>query len=212
MAGLRELKKRQTVRAILSTAEQLFTEKGYEKTAVSEIADGSCVATKTVYNYFSTKSQIAISILMSRTEVAAAEVETFLQSVQGRFEETMLAISLPYWDAVAKLDRALLREAIGRSISDPIHFGTDYQILLNRTVPFQVRRAIEGLRNRGELKESFTNDRLCQLVLGARNNVFIRYVTSDSTSVAQSIELLEVYFAAFSEGVSLARSDHTSKR
>ena len=56
--GLRERKKARTRRLIADTAARLFSERGYEHVAVSDVAREAEVAEQTVYNYFRTKEQL----------------------------------------------------------------------------------------------------------------------------------------------------------
>ena len=56
--GLRDLKKARTRRLIADTAARLFSERGYERVVVSDVARAAEVAEQTVYNYFPTKEQL----------------------------------------------------------------------------------------------------------------------------------------------------------
>ena len=56
--GLRERKKARTRRLIADTAARLFSERGYENVAVSDVAREAEVAEQTVYNYFPTKERL----------------------------------------------------------------------------------------------------------------------------------------------------------
>lgn len=58
MAGIREKKKRETRKAIMQAAVQLFSEKGFEKTSIEELAKMANIGKGTVYSYFQTKSDI----------------------------------------------------------------------------------------------------------------------------------------------------------
>jgi len=57
-AGLRERKKQQTRELIAETARRLFSEGGFERVSVAEIARAADVAEKTVFNYFPTKEDL----------------------------------------------------------------------------------------------------------------------------------------------------------
>jgi AcrR family transcriptional regulator len=56
--GLRERKKQQTRELIAETARGLFTERGFERVTVAEIARAADVAEQTVFNYFPTKEDL----------------------------------------------------------------------------------------------------------------------------------------------------------
>jgi AcrR family transcriptional regulator len=56
--GLRERKKQRTRQLIADTARRLFSERGFERVTVAEIARGAEVAEATVFNYFPTKEDL----------------------------------------------------------------------------------------------------------------------------------------------------------
>ena len=68
MTGLRERKKLQTRRHIAETARRLFSERGFERVPVAEVARVADVAETTVFNYFSTKEDLVYWQLASFEE------------------------------------------------------------------------------------------------------------------------------------------------
>lgn len=57
----RERKKRQTRHALLRTALALFTDKGYDRTAVREITDAVDISERTFFRYFASKEDLVLS-------------------------------------------------------------------------------------------------------------------------------------------------------
>jgi AcrR family transcriptional regulator len=58
MAGIRETKKRETRKAIMRAAMTLFSEKGFDKTSIEELAKAAGIGKGTIYGYFQTKTDI----------------------------------------------------------------------------------------------------------------------------------------------------------
>ncbi|MDK9707137.1 MAG: TetR/AcrR family transcriptional regulator [Desulforhopalus sp.] len=58
MAGVRETKKQQTRKAIMRAAMTLFSEKGFDKTSIEELAKAAGIGKGTIYGYFQTKMDI----------------------------------------------------------------------------------------------------------------------------------------------------------
>jgi AcrR family transcriptional regulator len=58
MASIREKKKQQTRQAIMQAAVKLFSEKGFEKTSIEELAKEAGIGKGTIYSYFQTKNDI----------------------------------------------------------------------------------------------------------------------------------------------------------
>jgi len=75
--GLRERKKQQTRELLADTARRLFTERGFERVSVAEVARAADVSEKTVFNYFPTKEDL----VYWRLETFEAEL---LETIRGR--------------------------------------------------------------------------------------------------------------------------------
>ena len=75
MAGLREHKKAATRRAITTAAVRLFSENGYEKTSIEDIAHEAGIGKATVYGYFANKEEIFLSYCDDELEEAFAGLQ-----------------------------------------------------------------------------------------------------------------------------------------
>jgi AcrR family transcriptional regulator len=123
--GLRERKKQQTREAIAETARRLFSERGFERVTVAEIAREADVAEKTVFNYFPTKEDLVYW-----------RMESFEEELLGTIRERAPGESvLAAFERFAKQPRGLLaaRDAEARKRLDAItRMITDSPALLAR--------------------------------------------------------------------------------
>lgn len=76
MAGIRETKKRETRQAIMQAAVTLFSEKGFEKTSIEELAKAAGIGKGTIYGYFQTKSDILHAFCEDELEILHEELTT----------------------------------------------------------------------------------------------------------------------------------------
>ena len=74
MTGLRERKKEQTRRHIADTARGLFTERGFDRVTIAQVAQAADVAVQTVFNYFPTKEDLVYWRLSSFEDELLAAV------------------------------------------------------------------------------------------------------------------------------------------
>jgi AcrR family transcriptional regulator len=91
--GLRERKKQRTRELIAETARRLFTERGFERVTVAEIAREAEVSDQTVFNYFPTKEDLVYWRLGSFEEelLAAVRERGPGESVLAAFRRFILA-------------------------------------------------------------------------------------------------------------------------
>jgi AcrR family transcriptional regulator len=119
--GLRERKKQQTRELLAETARRLFTERGFERVSVAEIAREADVSEKTVFNYFPTKEDLVYWRLESfedellRTIRERAAGESVLDAF-GRFVRQPRGM-LGQYDAEARERLAALTRMIVESPS-----------------------------------------------------------------------------------------------
>ncbi|MFB7913856.1 TetR/AcrR family transcriptional regulator [Streptomyces sp. NPDC056061] len=59
--SLRERKKAQTRRRLVAAATELFSERGFDKVSVAEIAEAAEVSKMTVFNYFASKEDLVLA-------------------------------------------------------------------------------------------------------------------------------------------------------
>ncbi|MBP2633238.1 MAG: putative TetR family transcriptional regulator, partial [Firmicutes bacterium] len=74
----RERKKINSKKAIVDAAVKLFSQKGYQETAVADIMNEADLGIGTFYNYFQSKEEILKSLLSEIVEEINAFYETLL--------------------------------------------------------------------------------------------------------------------------------------
>ncbi len=117
--GLRERKKQQTRQLIAETARRLFTERGFDRVTVSEVARAAEVSEQTVFNYFPRKEDLVYWRLESFEEelLAAIREREPGESVLGAFGRFVRAPRgmLGKYDAEARERLAALTRMITES-------------------------------------------------------------------------------------------------
>ena len=132
--GLRERKKAQTRELLAETARRLFSERGFERVSVAEIAREADVSEKTVFNYFPTKEDLVYWRLESFEEEllgtirSRAEGESVLDAF-GRFVRMPRGMLASY-DEEARERLAALSRMIA---SSPALLAREQQIFAGYT-------------------------------------------------------------------------------
>lgn len=103
--GLRDRKKKQRNKRIFAAGEKLFKEKGYEDVTISDIAKEADVGVGTIYNYFSSKNEILLSIVAE----ICAEKKPEEKIHPGDPVRTLVDYLSAYFDEFVKLDRDIWR-------------------------------------------------------------------------------------------------------
>src|SRR5688572_22350891 len=88
--GLRERKKERLRQAILDTSLQLFKERGYEQTRISDIAASVEIGEATLYRYFASKEAIVNEISAMAVQMPAEQLPDLRTDV--RVEEHVRSV------------------------------------------------------------------------------------------------------------------------
>lgn len=155
VTSLRHRKKEATRQRILKTALRLFSESGFEKPTVEEIAAAADVGKGTIYNYFRTKEDILVAF-MSQQE------ERVQERVRRHLKRDLAAISLLtlYLHEHFRLKRPY-REFTRVFLSQVILRGTEiapYIEAMQPAVDKTLRSLFESLRARGHMRKDVDID------------------------------------------------------
>ena len=91
--GLRERKKQRTREQIAEAARELFTEHGFDRVTVAQVARAAEVSEQTVFNYFATKEDLVYWRLGTFEEELLATIREHAagESVLAAFRRFLLA-------------------------------------------------------------------------------------------------------------------------
>lgn len=146
--GLRERKKLRTRNALIRSALELFSLKGYEGTTVDEIAAAVDVSQRTFFRYFANKEEVALSL--QEVEEARAFAALLARPAD---EPPLVAVrntALVSWDGI--------KEAIRAVVPLSLHLDTQRMIestpqllaaRLRRLAALEERLAVELARREG---------------------------------------------------------------
>jgi AcrR family transcriptional regulator len=122
-AGLRERQKAAREQRILRAAEVLFARRGYAATAIEDVARRAGLAVGTVYNYFASKSELALALLRRETRETLAAGDIAVASGQADPRRAVTRLLEVYVDLLARHERALLRELFSAALAAPETIG-----------------------------------------------------------------------------------------
>ena len=79
---------------VLSTALQLFTDRGYFSTSMRDITRASDVSTGSIYHYFKDKEGVATALYQSMTGRMCAELQTIVQHHESAHDQCRAVVRL----------------------------------------------------------------------------------------------------------------------
>jgi AcrR family transcriptional regulator len=109
-AGLREQKRKQTLRRITDAGIRLFGLKGYEATTLEDIAAEAGISRRTFFHYFKSKDEILLSMQRGLGEhlVAALRAQPRDKPPFAATRDAMLGLVAPYSrDELLAIDRLM---------------------------------------------------------------------------------------------------------
>jgi AcrR family transcriptional regulator len=90
MQGIREQKKRKTRSAIMEAAVHLFSENGFERTSIQQLAQAAGIGKGTIYSYFQTKTEIFHAFCEDELDFIRSELLTKTDPESPLIEQLMV--------------------------------------------------------------------------------------------------------------------------
>jgi AcrR family transcriptional regulator len=117
-------KKRDKRQRLIESAERVFSQTGYERATVDMVAADAGISKGSVYNYFSSKSELFLAVFIDRipdehgelmqqitaTDDAAAKIEILLDwwYANGVQSDTLTPLVLEFWLSAARHEDSVI--------------------------------------------------------------------------------------------------------
>lgn len=183
MSKLREKQKEQRRNSILSATADLFLNKGYHDTTIEEVAELAEVGVATVYNYFYSKSELALALFLRGTRELMEEGEKILRSPPSDAVDAVSALLGTYLKGMAeRYDKKLLRELIAITFNEQLSYrrraiGLDYMLVT------QLSELIEHMRERGQIAREVRTGEAAFLIYGIFCTDFMIFIVDDNMTL-----------------------------
>lgn len=168
------LAREQRVEAILAAAQAVFSERGYEHAAVSEIAERAGVVEGTVYKYFESKRALLLNVVEQWYERMVEDYTRDLAGISGARERLRFII----WRHLRTVhDNPQLCSLMFREVrSEQDYYELDLHGMIRRYTRFVVTIVEEG-QHSGEFRADVSPTLLRDMVFGCIEHRSWNYIS-----------------------------------
>lgn len=104
---------------IVAAARQLFSERGFHKTAMADLADFAQVSVGAIYRSFTSKSDIIRAIILTDTEETFGQLQAEIDEVRAGRTTGDAAVERLIMEWLSKRDDALNHEIVAEGHRNP---------------------------------------------------------------------------------------------
>lgn len=184
LSGLREQKKKRTQMNIIEQASILFQLHGYERTTMQDVANACELGVGTLYNYYTSKSDLLMAILGVGID---SNMDEYLRIIQ---DETITGMTKAhnlinlFSKNIFTHPKVILRETIRLVISNKGDGPSVASSLISADTHFlrMIKGCFESEIANGRLSESFQLTEAIAILYGVLRSETLSYIMSDETS------------------------------
>jgi AcrR family transcriptional regulator len=193
LVSLREAKKQQTHRTILTEASRLFVEVGYEKTTLADIASACQIGVGTIYNYFPSKPVILLSLFEDGLDEDIAFIGSILGDAQLLGIDKISRITERFVSSLLDKPRSLLREMMRLTLSNDVDAPQILRSVFHADETFLqlVRQCIQSDIQAGKYEPRFQLEQAIAVYYNVLRSEIFKSVTSEERPISSVIEDLQ---------------------
>ena len=181
MIGVREKKKRQTLKAIVDAAVKLFSEKGFEQTSMDELARAAGVGKGTIYGYFKTKGEIFLAFCEEEVEYAFAALDAKLDA-EAPLTEQLVA------QMMGQLTFVTRNREFGRIFARKMTFPDDNLVLRSRDLDVRYFNKLAVVLSKAQDLNQLPRTTDLLLLIGHLHALYVMTLSSYYTGDIENLE------------------------
>ena len=174
----RERKRRAVRDAILDVAAQLFVEQGYGETRIDSIASRTHIAVGTVYNHFTTKTDILVEILLVDVAEVLEKAQPLVENPEPHTVRAVAAVATLLVEKLSRRPRILWRQLIGQTFIEP-RLGAEYASV-RRVFVNLMHTLLQKLQEQQALHPRCDLELLAHVSFGIVNTLIYQYIRDDT--------------------------------
>lgn len=181
MTSKRDLNKKARRQKILEISDEMFSNQGYEKTSVSDIAKKAGLGVGTVYNYFDSKDTIFTAVYGRKFGVDQA---LDIDSIEVHQESPLK----PVFDYLESLEK-IMGKIPKWLFHQLIRIGLKNKKLMKAFISYDLKmiedmeKIIIKIKNEGYLNEQVSAKVLSEMVYSVYGFEFVQYFYSDEEDI-----------------------------
>lgn len=180
--GLREKQRQERHEKIISCAEELFSQNGYENTSLEQVAESANLSPQTIYNYFSSKRELLQSIRVRDEEQVRLRVDAAFPKILETNEvgEALLdLLMLPILTGYDFSNKRVWREIISEIMKSGPGARTKYASGLDYRTQ-KILSLLEHYRDSGAIVADGDCLTMAEVLQSIVRNEFRNYVLNDA--------------------------------
>lgn len=189
--GLRERQKKARSERILASARSLFNTLGFEYTTMAAIAEHAEVSTPTVFNYFKTKDQLLLALVLQVHHETQKWVHSFQPRPSSSLPEAICEFLGMYTEkSIETINRLTWRHVLSTRIRMPdSDFVKQYDALTAEMVD-DFHSFLKHTVNNHKLVESTQLKPVAELIFNHWAALFVDLVRNEEVGLDQHIDRL----------------------
>ena len=187
--GLRAKHRKLRTEQVLSAAQSLFVEAGYEGTHIEAIAERASVSPATVYNYFTTKPNLLMELALRHVHAALPERRQLIRDLPDDPVQGILAFERLLADQnMRHLSRECWRVIMSAQYTEPNGPASRTGARLNTLIRRQYVRLFKTYQQRGKIAADVDAFQLADVIVDVTTAHFGMFVAREDSTVAELLE------------------------